>query len=338
MRYHDFLNLLIKNSGLSLTKIAELLRDKGYSVDKAYLSKLKNGKLPPAKEDFNKAIADIIDGDSSKLIIYSYLDNAPQEFQELLSEVNNIDELLDNSFTNILSSIQPHQIIDHDSELGYSLLQRNFNLYDSDVFLDKVVNELSTSEKWNLFISLTKDVNVYKNVDQEDDKFDLIIDLSNLKSKKRFNKIKIVGNEDTNAEKLSLFTKHEDIEVPILKNIFAGYVYETEDINGSMTIKHTSIHNKDGFILNIQNEKMNLDGIYKHDLVLIQNQNFIDSHEEIVCLCIRNNPAVLARLQEYEDKFLIKYSNVKEKIEVVDKNAVNILGKAVQVMSTRPIS
>ncbi|WP_194270758.1 LexA family transcriptional regulator [Fictibacillus phosphorivorans] len=337
MRYHDFLNTLIKNSGLSLTKIAELLRDRGYSVDKAYLSKLKNGKLPPAKEDFNEAIADILNGDTAKLISYGYLENAPEEFKELLSEVNNIDELLDNSFTTIFSSIQPHQIIDSDSELGYFLLQREFNMYDSEAFIKKATTELSTSEKWNLFIYITKDVKVYKNVDQANDKFDLIFDFTNLKPKKKLNKIKVEHNEDTNTERLSLFTEDEDIEVPILKNIFAGYIYEAEDIKGSMTIKHTSINNKDGFILSAHNEKMNLDGIHKDDLVLIQKQASINSHEEIVCLCIRNNPAVLARLQEYEDKYLIKYNNVKEEIEVVDKNAVNILGKAVQVMSTRPL-
>jgi ribosome-binding protein aMBF1 (putative translation factor) len=61
MKYHDLLKRGIEKKGISLTQISFRLAKKNICLDKSILSKMQNGKLPPAKDEVNIALAEILD-------------------------------------------------------------------------------------------------------------------------------------------------------------------------------------------------------------------------------------------------------------------------------------
>ncbi|MFP3786688.1 hypothetical protein, partial [Burkholderia sp. SIMBA_024] len=60
-----------------MSQIESKLREKGLATNKAYISKLQNGKLPPAGDEINKALAEVLNGDEEELILSSYAERAP---------------------------------------------------------------------------------------------------------------------------------------------------------------------------------------------------------------------------------------------------------------------
>lgn len=77
MDYSNLLREYIAKSGLSLSQIASELNKRGFSTDKGYISKLQNGKIPPAGEPMNIALAEITDGDPDKLNWYAHIEKGP---------------------------------------------------------------------------------------------------------------------------------------------------------------------------------------------------------------------------------------------------------------------
>lgn len=84
MNYAERLKKMIKDSGLSLSQIADSLRDKGFSTDKGYISKLQNGRISPAGEDLNRALAEVTGGSAERLIFAAYMEKAPEGFMDML--------------------------------------------------------------------------------------------------------------------------------------------------------------------------------------------------------------------------------------------------------------
>ncbi|WP_277547573.1 S24 family peptidase [Brevibacillus laterosporus] len=84
MTYAELLSSYIEKSNLSLSQISNALKEKGFSTDKGYISKLQNNKIPPAGEDLSRALAEITGGDSQKLIMAGYVSKAPEEIQPLI--------------------------------------------------------------------------------------------------------------------------------------------------------------------------------------------------------------------------------------------------------------
>lgn len=79
--YAELLKGYIKRSRLTLDEIVVKLRAKGLSASREHLSRLQNGKVAPASEDLNRAIAEITNGDPEKLIYYAYLDKLPEHIR-----------------------------------------------------------------------------------------------------------------------------------------------------------------------------------------------------------------------------------------------------------------
>jgi repressor LexA len=87
MTYAELLKKYIKDSRYTLEEISKFLLDKGLSASREHLSRLQNGKVPPATDEINKAICQITGGDEDKLIWYAYIEKAPKGFQEILYAV-----------------------------------------------------------------------------------------------------------------------------------------------------------------------------------------------------------------------------------------------------------
>lgn len=83
MSYQELLSKYIQDSGLSLRKIASECKKLGVSVTASYISRLQAGKMPPPSEEISKAIADVCQQDSQKLIMQGYIDKAPEPVQKM---------------------------------------------------------------------------------------------------------------------------------------------------------------------------------------------------------------------------------------------------------------
>ncbi len=89
MTYSQFIREAIQISGMSLTQIAQKLREQGISADKSYISKLQNSSLPPANDRFNDALAAVLDISSTKLKAAAYQEKIPSDvLDELLEELS----------------------------------------------------------------------------------------------------------------------------------------------------------------------------------------------------------------------------------------------------------
>lgn len=84
MSYIEILRKSINASDLSLSQIARRLEKKGVNIDKSYLSKLQNGKIAPAGEKINDAIAEVLGIDKLELKVAAYREKIPQDVLEKL--------------------------------------------------------------------------------------------------------------------------------------------------------------------------------------------------------------------------------------------------------------
>lgn len=87
-KYTKLLKKSIESSGLSLSQICRLLESKGFKPGKSYLSKLQNGKLPPASDTMNKALASVLDIDSVELQASAYVVKISPEVLERLKKIS----------------------------------------------------------------------------------------------------------------------------------------------------------------------------------------------------------------------------------------------------------
>jgi len=91
MSYAELLKSYIRSSRLTLQEISESLNKRNLSASTQYLSKLQNGKVPPASKELNRALAEITGGDAEQLVITAYIEKAPSEVKKLIHEINDID-------------------------------------------------------------------------------------------------------------------------------------------------------------------------------------------------------------------------------------------------------
>ncbi|WMT41189.1 helix-turn-helix transcriptional regulator [Paenibacillus sp. D2_2] len=143
LSYSELLKKYIENSELSLSQIEVKLREKGLSTNKAYISKLQNGKLPPAGDEINKALAEVLGGDEEELILVSYAEKAP-----ILKEI--IDKLFDSFKIMLLSN----------KELFIAITGQMYNIEDQlnenyGNIIEYVMTTMSFKDKIEMINSLS---------------------------------------------------------------------------------------------------------------------------------------------------------------------------------------
>lgn len=84
MDYKTLLKTGIEKKGLSLTQVSFRLAKKDICLDKSVLSKMQNGKLPPARDDINIALAEILDLDIVEFRIAAAKQILPSSLFELI--------------------------------------------------------------------------------------------------------------------------------------------------------------------------------------------------------------------------------------------------------------
>lgn len=154
---------------MSLSEISQKLKEKGFSTDKTYLSKLQNGKIPAAGEKINTALAEILNGDATMLELLAFVDKSPdiiklvltnfdKEFLELLAELmKKYPEIpIDLLGTNILNIEYPEEIQkinNHSHEIIFKLLSSGQSDYINELTL------ISLKEKFDGLLNFKKHEN-----------------------------------------------------------------------------------------------------------------------------------------------------------------------------------
>lgn len=92
-RYASLLDKRITESGMTLEEISRLTEKFGFKVTTSYLSKLRNGKMPPPSFKATIAIAKALGINPEELLIAGQIDNKEAERKELL-------EALEETFPN----------------------------------------------------------------------------------------------------------------------------------------------------------------------------------------------------------------------------------------------
>ncbi|MED4078828.1 helix-turn-helix transcriptional regulator, partial [Lysinibacillus fusiformis] len=145
MKYAELLQSYIEQSRLTLDEISEKISNKGLSASKQYLSKLQNGKTPPASEKLNSVLAEILNGDADKLDFFAYVEKAPDLVKFILS---NFDEDLIDSFI-VLSHKFPERTInllgENDLDIGESDEFKKINHFAQKTIFNYLGNGQSTS-------------------------------------------------------------------------------------------------------------------------------------------------------------------------------------------------
>ncbi|MGP9039777.1 helix-turn-helix domain-containing protein [Cytobacillus kochii] len=84
MKYHLILKNAIEKKGLSLTQISFRLAKKDICLDKSIISKMQNGKWPPAKDEVNIALAEILDIEIDSFRLAAAKEILPQSLFNLI--------------------------------------------------------------------------------------------------------------------------------------------------------------------------------------------------------------------------------------------------------------
>lgn len=86
MTYAVMLKKAIEKKKYSLNQVCFQLAKRDVWLDRAVLSKLKNGKLPPAKDDLNKVLAEVLDIDPDTFRVAAIKETIPDDLLELLKK------------------------------------------------------------------------------------------------------------------------------------------------------------------------------------------------------------------------------------------------------------
>ncbi|GGF72314.1 hypothetical protein GCM10010912_16790 [Paenibacillus albidus] len=88
MKYSTLLKNSINKECLTLGEIEEKLKDSGQKTNKAYISKLQNGKLPPAGDKLNDALAAVLNIDPVELKAAAYREKISSDVLERIIGAN----------------------------------------------------------------------------------------------------------------------------------------------------------------------------------------------------------------------------------------------------------
>lgn len=144
LNYSSLLSDLIDKSNLSLTDICSRAEKHGQKITTSYLSKLKNGKMPPPSFKISIALALSLEIDPELLLAAGIKDNSEENQKELQKALNDLypgleEEQLVQTASKIIES--PAKIVDP-----------QFTVNENDLLLEQDLSLESLKEKFNLEI------------------------------------------------------------------------------------------------------------------------------------------------------------------------------------------
>ncbi|PID02463.1 hypothetical protein CSV67_09175 [Sporosarcina sp. P2] len=309
--YHDFLKENISKSKLTLSDISEQLINMGFSTKKEYLSKLQNGKIPPARDDLNTALAHILGINESDLISSAHFSKSPQEFKNIVSEYNHLEKALMKSIKQLFLTFPVESLLSQEDIKHLTF--DNYTIQEPDIFLSEIQEKMNILEKWSLYQSAIK-------------KFEFTLDMTDSITKNLTISL-------TELEKIS--SKQIRQTIPFYRKMYRDYYTNFEDFIRDEEIDSRGsyqefVESVDLFYLEALDEGMDIEGISAGDKLLIAKQTNL-AKTDIVLLTIDDQPAIPRRVQIIEGSYLINAVNPLFQAIVCQKDRVSILGKIISV-------
>lgn len=329
--YHELVKDYIKKSKKSLNQIVEDLKKEGVEKDKYYLSKLQNGKVQPAEEDFNKAFAKVTNNDPNPLMFASYIERTPEDVRYLLDQMSAFSMLLDAMLITFDNGYQLKNLVNEN--IKEELLEQGISLNDNN-YIEDIKTKLTLIEKWNLFVFIQDNADVYSIGTPEEP--ELLIDVPSVREELNPNK----GNPNSLSSIFGTFV--EDIEtrtdwdIPILKHLYNKGTFEDNDYLGVETMNRFDLDNQTAYILEAYDYGMSKDGIKKGDYVLTRFVREVEP-TDIAVVAIKDKPSIIRRVQFHENCCILRPSNPVMKLSIHEKSEVEILGKVIEVRQRRKI-
>ena len=311
---------------MSLSEITEKLNDLGIQSDKFYLSKLQNGKITPGEEDFNRAFATVTNNDPEPLVFSSYIERTPDDVKQIIMQIGEFSNLLERAINNLVQIYNLEDLID--TNVQQDLLSKGITL-ENENFINHIKEKLTITEKWNLFAIISQQANVYSI--GTPDRPEIVIDFPS------------IGNtKELDNSLVSLFRSELNLgirdmwDIPIIKYLYSGGIFKDEDYIGVESINRYDLDNNFAFVLNVPDYGMSADGIEKNDQVLAILSSDT-SPTEIYVVTIKDKPAIIRRVQFFEDYCVLRPSNPVMKLSIHNSEDIEILGKVIEVRQRRKI-
>ncbi|UFU00333.1 hypothetical protein KO561_05120 [Radiobacillus kanasensis] len=324
MNYSELLRSFISSSGLSLSKISLLLKERGFSTDKGYLSKLQNGKIPPAGEELNRAIAEITGGDPEELITVAYLEKAPDNIKQIFQYVNS-DEYWD--YNEGLA-----QRIINDPKT-YKVMKEEMLKDVPDEYIDEFYKKTKTPVELNrlLLFPTSSDLgrailnNKFKNQTKiKTHDVNAAIDRVR-KAKKQL---------DSNVPINEMYPINNFTKVPLLGYISAGKpIFADEHIEEYVDIQNPWGYDPNNlFMLRVKGDSMIGSRIYDGDRVIVHLQPEVENGE-IAIVNVNGYEATLKKVKKLESgQIILMPSNDKYEPIILENENARIIGKVIQVI------
>jgi SOS-response transcriptional repressor LexA len=323
-KYEELLNEYIKNSGLTLTDIGEELKKRGFSTDKSYLSKLRNGKIPPAGEDLNRALAEITGQDAEDLIVSAFLDKAPQKLKDIAEDFYQIEDRINRRLTKMFFHYKPtsRQL----PEITNYLLSKGVNPYDNHDFSQQITSKLSIQERWELLWRLTAQYSLAMGSSYRVEDYNPP-DISGTQTVQEIhNHLKELGKNDPSSKVKT---------IPMFDKVFHLGHFKEEDYQGTFEYEIEGYFGEADFISVrcFDNGLYDIDVIQGDQVIVQLTQNI--TKQDICLVTVGNLPGVLRKIQIHDDFCLLRPLNQEMDIELFPKSDVNILGRVIEVRKKR---
>lgn len=305
MKYAELLKKYIKNSRYTLDEISRLLLEKGLSASREHLSRLQNGKVPPATDEINRAISDITGGDPDTLIWYAYVDRAPEGFKDILyavgDEIIPIGKKVNDKFPGFLEGKYYRSYLEQQPEY----------LEFQEALKRGLVNASKGPGGFSFTLEGKAAENFNRKIQEE-----YVKETESLYSSEDFVNIK------------------ETLKVPVLGNIAAGAPIFAEEhiLDYSNIINPSNYKEGDLFMLIVKGDSMNGSRIYEGDKVLVKVQPEVENGQ-IAVVNVNGDDATLKKVKKYEDGSVwLVSTNEKYAPIPLHSDRARIIGKVIQVV------
>jgi repressor LexA len=299
MRYAELLKQYIKESRYTLDEVSNFLLERGLSASREHLSRLRNGKVPPASDELNFALAEITNGDPDKLLWYAYLEKAPKGFQEILYAVGDqiipLGKKVNEKFPGFLEGKYYESALKFEPE--YIEFQKAIK--------NSLVNTIPGPK--GLSFSLEGKA-AQNNEEVTEDRV-----VYNIRDFQRINNL---------------------IRVPTLGYIAAGAPILAEEhvIEQNEIVNPGNYEEGELFILLVKGDSMTGSRIFPNDKVLVKIQPEVENGE-IAVVNVDGENATLKKVKKYEDGsiWLVSTNEKYAPIPLTHERA-RIIGKVIQVI------
>ena len=302
-KYYELLSEYIDKSGLTITELANQLKAKGFTTDRSYISRLKNNSTPPASDELNKAIAEITGNDCDQLIFLAYLDKAPDILNNFVNSAYQLEKELE---MEILFSLQDDDsFLRGDNKITKFLMEQNVHSSSGKQVMDLIQKKLTIFEKWQLFNLLADKTTLLDHP------------LSAEFSTKYYFSIQelVISNK----------------KIPAFKKVYGPGLYMKEDYLGA----EGKIENdKYSIVIEVPDSSLENAGITAGSLAHIELTNEINQ-KNIFLVSYQDSPAKLRKIQFHNEYLFLRPLNDNFEVEFVEKNSVHIIGKLVEVHTTK---